>query len=242
MLAIDVGNSRIKFAIWEDGAWQNYTSHEYDIKTLPNLLDKFFENIITQPVHVSCVVDAVKDSLSRWFKKRWGKSPVFYHSTHELAGVTNAYAHPNTLGVDRWLVMIAAFNAVRSPVCIIDCGTAVTLDVISNDGTHQGGLIMPGLRVMQESLLSRTSNIHVFSGSICDLAKNTGDAVESGCVQLLAMGLDGLSRKHMDIYPDLRVVMTGGDAKRIAKHMHVKSHYVETLVLDGLRIVADLGS
>ena len=69
MLAIDVGNSRIKFAIWKDGAWQNYTSHEYDIKTLPNLLDKFFENTITQPVYVSCVVDAAKDFLSRWFKK-----------------------------------------------------------------------------------------------------------------------------------------------------------------------------
>ena len=242
MLAIDVGNTRIKLAEWRDGAWLSYSSHSYNTHTLAEMLDTALKGFAPQPVYIACVVDDVTSQLSYWFEQQWKLKPIYCKSNREQAGVTNGYEKADTLGIDRWLSMIAAYNKFKSSVCVIGCGTAVTFDVVSDDGDHQGGLIMPGLRLMQQSLLTGTSKIGAVNGAVSTLGKNTGDAVESGCVQLMARGLDGLIQKQLNENSHMRVVMTGGDARPIIGQMQVQSQYVDTLVLDGVRIVATLVS
>lgn len=238
MLMIDIGNSRIKCALWLDNAWQLLRSQPYQQENLNNQFDLLFEDIVPQPVYVTCVVDALKDALALWFLARWALQPVFAVSTKQLCGVTNAYEQPESLGVDRWLAVVAAYTKLQSPVCVIDCGTAVTVDVVDANGMHMGGLIMPGLRLMRESLFGNASKIDSVKGNLVELAINTKDAVESGCVHLLSSGLDQICRIQQEKQASLRIVITGGDGELIARQMHLQTTYIEMLVLDGLCIAA----
>lgn len=238
MLMIDIGNSRIKYAVWQDNAWRNYCSREYSHEALLQQFDQFFGDIAVRAVYVACVVDDVKASLADWFQKNWRIQPIFASATSEACGVTNAYEKVSALGVDRWLAMLAAYEKFRLPVCVIDCGTAVTLDVVDADGMHRGGLIMPGLKMMRESLIKNTSKIGVSKGDLVDLANNTADAVESGSVRLLVSGLDKLVRQQQEKFADMLCVITGGDGGFVAGRMEIKAIYIETLVLDGLRLFA----
>ena len=238
MLMIDIGNSRIKCAVWLDNVWQLLRSQPYEQENLNKQFDLLFEDIVPQPVYVACVVDDLKDALALWFLARWALQPVFATSTKQLFGVTNAYGQTESLGVDRWLAIVAAHTKFQSPVCVIDCGTAVTVDVVDANGMHMGGLIMPGLQLMRESLFKNASKIDSAKGNLVELAVNTKDAVESGCVQLLSLGLDQICRIQQEKQTGLRIVITGGDGELIARQMHLQTSFIETLVLDGLCIVA----
>lgn len=238
MLLIDVGNSRIKSAVWSDGQWLMPCALAYEAGNLPRQFDTIIQSISPQPVFISCVVDAMKEPLSRWFHDRWAIRPEFIMAVKVLAGVSNGYANPEMLGVDRWLAMVAAYNRFKSSVCVIDCGTAVTVDVIDSKGVHKGGLIMPGLQLMHDSLFSNTSKLVPGMGVAAELATNTQDAIESGCNQLLASGLDGICRKQQAIYSDMKIVVTGGDGENVNKIMQSNGVFVSTLVLDGLLMAA----
>lgn len=97
---------------------------------------------------------------------------------------------------------------------------------------------MPGLKMMRESLIKNTSKIGVSKGDLVDLANNTADAVESGSVRLLVSGLDKLVRQQQEKFADMLCVITGGDGGFVAGRMEIKAIYIETLVLDGLRLFA----
>ena len=236
MLVIDIGNSRIKAAQWQHDAWQNYVAQLYQPSDIQKQLDKLFMNSPVQPVAISCVVDALKAPINEWFVSRWAVTPVFLSSVSHQAGVSNGYAIPESLGVDRWLAMLAAYHKFKSAVCVIDCGTAVTLDVVDSEGQHQGGLIMPGLQLMRASLIMNASDIADLSGEVQELANNTGDAVKSGCLRLLASGLDRLVQEQQHKFKNIKLVMTGGDSELVMRNMQSASVYEETLVLDGVRI------
>lgn len=234
MLMIDVGNSRIKCAVRMNDIWQLHRSRLHRNNDLNKQFDILLNDIEPQPVYVTCVVDALQSSLTAWFLRRWSVKPVFINVTRQLCGVTNAYAQPESLGVDRWLALVAAYAKYKSSVCVIDCGTAVTVDVVAANGLHLGGLIMPGLQLMRESLFGNTGKILPEKGVVVELASNTKDAVESGCVHLLSSGLDQICRIQQEKHSGLRIVLTGGDGEFIARQMRMQTIFIETLVLDGL--------
>jgi type III pantothenate kinase len=238
MLLIDVGNSQIKSAIWLDNNWVMSRTLTYRNTNLHDQFDRLFQDYSSKTVFVSCVVENMKESLSEWFQTRWSVQPVFVAAVNKMCGVINGYTNPETLGVDRWLAMVAAYNKFKSSVCVIDCGTAVTVDVVDADGFHKGGLILPGLQIMRDSLFGNTSKIMPAKGDLVELATNTQDAVESGCYQLLASGLDSICQRQLAAVSDLRIVMTGGDGEYISKKMQVDSVFIAMLVLDGLLLAA----
>lgn len=238
MLLIDVGNSQIKCAIWAGINLEMPRQIIYQKYDLHDQFDRLFQGYASQPVFISCVVENMNEPLSKWFQDRWSEQPVFVVAVNKMCGVINGYTKPEALGVDRWLAMAAAYNKFKTAICVIDCGTAVTVDVVNADGVHQGGLIMPGLQLMRESLFSNTSKIVSAKGELVELAKNTQDAVESGCYQLLASGLDSICQKQLAAVSDLRIVMTGGDGEYISRKMQVNTVFIAMLVLDGLLLAA----
>ena len=88
-----------------------------------------------------------------------GRPPEFASSTDTAAGVRNGYSNPAQLGVDRWLAVIGAFHRHRDACCVVDAGTALTIDGVDATGQHLGGFIVPGPRLMVESLLTGTSDL-----------------------------------------------------------------------------------
>ena len=158
-------------------------------------------------------------------------------------GVTNGYVEPEALGADRWAAIVAAYQGSAKPVCVIDCGTAITLDVVDADGIHQGGLIAPGLDMMRRSLVTGTSAI----GSLVVearsasplLARNTTDGVNNGTMRMAGALIDRvIEEAAADYGRDLQAVITGGDAGRLQPLLRCSPRYDRDLVLKGIAILA----
>lgn len=242
MLLIDVGNSRLKWGIFADAKYVHEGSFVYQLGQVADRLGEALRLIPKQAVWVACVAETVRPEIHDWFIQHWGVVPNYVQAKTNCAGVKNGYAQPEQLGVDRWLAVVAAYEKYRMPVCVVDCGTAVTLDAVDQSGQHLGGLIMPGLNLMYRSLSTGADMLrHILPGQtvIVDLARQTEDAVTAGCVSLLAAGLDGLcTHQRQKLGEKMLIVMTGGDARLIMRHMTQACAYEPDLVLQGLHIAA----
>ena len=238
MLLIDIGNSSIKWAVWEGGEFQQKGAGYYRLSEIGALCNQFFTVLPVQDkIYISCVAGAqVKDEIDLWLRNNWQVNAVYVVSQKQQMGLINAYQDAGALGVDRWYAMIGAWHKYKKAFCIIDCGTAVTLDVVDNNGQHLGGLIVPGLTMMRSALQQGTEGIGNVSGQLNDLARNTGDAVNSGCNQLLVEGLESLLNKYKGMLGnDLLCIVTGGDGQNIAGQFICDYIYEPELILHGLK-------
>lgn len=166
--------------------------------------------------------------------------PVFAASTAALAGVRNAYSQPGLLGVDRWMALLGAWQLQLAPCCIVDVGTAATVDALDARGTHLGGFIVPGPQLMVRSLHSGTSDLAAFSGAsdagpARPFADNTRDAIERGCCLALASLVDrSLDELGIRLGVRPRLVATGGALGLVEPYVVSEVRRVPDLVLHGL--------
>lgn len=184
--------------------------------------------------------DDVEVGLNDWVKRNWRIAPEFVRSQASGWGVVNAYERPQELGVDRWVGLVAAYHAVKAPCCVIDGGTAVTIDGVDQQGHHVGGVIMPGLSLMRASLLEQTSRIRSTDGAgESSLSTDTGGAVASGTSFALIAGIERAVAEveHVLGTSSARFV-TGGDAGFISAAISGEHKIEPNLVLKGLAIMA----
>lgn len=181
------------------------------------------------------------DELAAWTEAFWQLQPEFVASQAAAFGVRNSYPDCERLGVDRWAVLVAARRRIEGFACIIDCGTAVTVDVMDGSGQHQGGLIVPGLDLMAKAL---QTNTRVDLRSKCEphtalFATDTESAVSGGTTYALVAFLD---RVVADVaattHQTPTVLITGGDAPRLLPLLSASCQHVPDLVLEGLAIMA----
>src|SRR3569832_603245 len=129
--------------------------------------------------------------------------------------------------------------------CIVDAGTAITLDDLSTDGHHLGGLIMPGIELMRRSLLERSEGIRAATasperGDITLLARDTQSGVDGGTLYAAVAAIDRVMQDvGTELGETLTRVITGGDAERLLTLLHGQYHHVPDLVLHGLAIIAE---
>jgi type III pantothenate kinase len=240
MLLIDVGNSRIKWAFWQNNRLESHAAFFYQRSNLAAVLENNL-NDCSQPKVLICSVASaqVNQLIIAWFAEHWRGEVEIVTVQRQQLGVVNAYNNVKALGADRWMAILAAYKRHKQALCVIDCGTAVTIDVVDIAGQHLGGLIMPGMRMMQQALLVGTQKIDDIQGSATVLANCTEDAVIGGCTHLLVAGLDGLYKKYCkQLGVELFCVVTGGDGEIVAKAMESNCHYEQDLILYGLHLVA----
>jgi type III pantothenate kinase len=249
-LLVDVGNTRAKWAVLEQGRLSRAGAAIHrglrDAEWLGGLdaLAGPCERILVSNV----AGPAVAHALGEWALARHGLRPEFVHATRSAAGVENSYDHPETLGADRWLGMIAAWRRVHGALVCIAAGTAMTVDALDPQGRHMGGLIMPGYDMMTDSLLRRTSDIARSASLEAPLAngilgRNTAAAVELGAshaLSALAERVVDWVRGESGAVP--RVLIGGGDAARIEPLLNVQADVVPDLVLEGLAVIAEVNS
>lgn len=148
-------------------------------------------------------------------------------------GLHNSYAEPGRMGVDRWLAMLAARDAVEGAFCVIDAGTAVTVDIVSAEGQHEGGVILPGPELMRRALMNDTGRIRVdtvFDPTLT-LGRSTTDCVNAGVWRAALAGVQSVLAE----YPIYRALLTGGGAPGLLSLGLAADHRPE-LVLEGLRV------
>jgi type III pantothenate kinase len=240
-LLVDCGNTRLKWAE-SDGGWRTGAALHRDTEFAP-LLDEHWRPLpVPRRVLVSCVADAARRvAMADWTQRHWGVSAQFNEAQARQLDVTNLYQEPSRLGADRWAALLGARGMTKAPVCIVDCGTAVTVDALSAAGEFLGGVIFPGLALLRASLTHGTAGIRDSEGERADvMARTTADAVAAGTLLGLAGAIDGLVEAHRRALGDgMQVLLTGGDAPRLAAQLHTAHSYVPDLVLRGLERVAE---
>ena len=244
MLLIDVGNSRLKWA-WAEG---DTFSEQISLAYGGDLAFDWFPLVASankqpQRVLISNVAGPrFAEALRATFTKQFGIDPEFASVAATVAGVTCAYRDPQQLGVDRWLAVIGAWQRAKRALCIVDSGTATTVDAVDAAGAHLGGMILPGLDLMVESLFKGTSDIAqaVNSGPgsrAAIFADTTAAAVRSGAVFATAALIERAAaelEKRTGCAPAL--YLTGGTATRVVPSLTRAHEVVPDLVLRGLAI------
>jgi type III pantothenate kinase len=239
ILLIDRGNTRLKWQLRKSGAVEatGVDDNKIPISEVLNELT----DVVLSGIYVASVADVeFENECSAWAVDHAFPVPFFIKSVKEEYGVTNGYDNTEQLGVDRWLAMIAAHNKFDESLCVVDVGTALTIDFILKNGQHMGGFIVPGPQLQIQSLLKNTQKIEL-KGQLSNgvLGKNTREAVELGVINMLGAFIkqsvmDAKSRFSSPI----KLVLTGGAATQIMPAIGIECSLEENLIFDGIAMVA----
>ena len=154
-LLLDVGNTAVKWACFTNGRPGTSGRFVHRAGDVGALADAAWSGL--QPADKVLIANVagreMQTALAAWFLDNWQVPPVFLRATARACGVSNAYSDPATLGIDRWAAVVAAHHGYPGAVCVVDCGTAVTLDLVTAGGEHRGGLILPGIEMLHQLLL-----------------------------------------------------------------------------------------
>lgn len=237
-LLIDIGNSRLKWALEHDGGLLQRGVCDYRQARFLEELSESWHLLNPDLVALASVGPvAVSELVAQRIRRLWpGIRVLVARSAAWALGVRNAYRQPERLGVDRWLALLAAHRHYPGKVCIVDAGTAITVDVLA-DGRHLGGLISPGLTCMRKSLQAETAAL-AFADSQAELtfAADTTAAIASGTL-MSALGLIEIVRHQLSA--DYRLLLTGGDARMLASKLDDLPSVDPDLVFKGLSALAD---
>jgi type III pantothenate kinase len=240
-LLIDVSNSYAKLAF----ASREHVFNPARIPTAElsgSMIAKFLRRRQVKKLVVSSVVPAKNSAISKAAHK---KTQVLWLDWKLKLGVTIDYPKPGSIGADRLANAAAVVELYGSPAIVVDFGTAVTFDVVSERRSYIGGVIAPGLEAMTNFLYQRTALLPRVSLTEprCAVGKSTVEAMRSGAV----FGYRGLVREILARIraeqfsrKEVTVVATGGSARLIASQLAEVAVIHPHLTLEGLRIAGNL--
>jgi type III pantothenate kinase len=168
----------------------------------------------------------------------WSVPVNFVAAQAELCGVRNLYDQPEQLGSDRWAALIAAWHQVRRACLVVNCGTATTIDALSAQGEFIGGLILPGLTLMQQSLSQGTAQLSVSKGVVQNFPRNTADAIASGVLRA-TLGAIEHQFTLLQVDGEAVCILTGGAADPLMHFLQMPVQFEKNLVLKGLQLIGE---
>ncbi len=245
-LAIDVGNTRLKWAVYanpQPGAALLLQGAVF-LEAIDQLAETAWKDIAPPTQMLGCIVagEGVKRRVEEQIDlaSNWNIEPRWVNATANAAGVINGYEHPNRLGADRWVALIGARHHIlrtgtRRPALVVMVGTAVTVDALDADGRFLGGLILPGFGLMLRALEMGTAGLKVPTGEVLDFPANTSDALMSGGANAIAGAVDRMYRRlSAKTASEPALIMTGGAAVKLAPITEHSFETIDTLIFEGL--------
>lgn len=238
-LLFDIGNSRIK---WQES--RNFSespnAFSYNREELVSQLDGYLD-LCDRPdqdvVIVSVASEEINSQIKSWITDRWQVGVRFLGSESKWHTLHNGYANAATLGADRWYALIGAVSHYSPPLLVCDIGSAVTIDIVDQNGTHLGGYISPGIEMMIRSLGSDT-NIDISSSQpereIGSIPNNTYSAISEGCLWSIASHIDSINER-LDLKST--IILTGGDAEIISPLLKCGAIIDKNLIFHGIERV-----
>lgn len=231
LLLLDVGNTRLKWARYEQGQLRpgGAVVHEGAPADALSILD------VDEPLAIriaSVAGPAHEIALQKVCLARWQQWPQFARAEAQREGLRNAYEQAQRLGVDRWMAMLAAWSAYRGACVVVDAGTALTVDVIDASGQHLGGIIAAGLQTSEKAVLGATR----FPAREVPLPLHAGLGRDTeACVRQGAMlSVLGAIDRAAATVPDAQRILTGGDAETLLPFVGKDWTLRPSLVFEGL--------
>lgn len=234
MIAIDVGNTSIHIAHIQNGKITK-ASKITTSKVTSNLLEKTLKPKKNESVLVCSVVPKITCLLKKL------KTPVYIVGQNIKIPIKSSY-NIGEVGADRLVGAFAAKNLFPQTRLILDFGTAITLDILSKQGSYLGGLILPGIG----STLKVFSNCAMlpkqlkFKKTKKIIPTSTANSISQGMKQGFSLMINSLIKKYkheLKITNQEKVIITGGEAKIIASHLNFPFKYEPFLVLKGLELL-----
>jgi type III pantothenate kinase len=246
-LAIDVGNTRLKWALYDTPVPGARLLHQGAVflETLDDLAETDWRDL---PAPTSMLGSNVAgEAVRRRVEEQlggWELAPRWVVPAAEAAGLHNGYDHPSRLGADRWVALAGARarvlaaappGAAPRPALVVMVGTAVTVDALDASGHFLGGLILPGFGLMLRALEMGTAGLKVPTGEVVDFPTNTSDALMSGGANAIAGAIDRQARRLAQRCGETPMgFMTGGAALKLHALTDQPFDMVDTLIFEGL--------
>ncbi|GGJ09849.1 type III pantothenate kinase [Halopseudomonas pertucinogena] len=245
ILELDCGNTLIKWRLMDRGGRIRDGDMAPDLVELQQLLggqEREIHGCRLVSVRSADETQLIVDQLTSWLKRR----PLVALPARTLNGVRNGYTDYQRLGMDRWLALVAGYALAGRACIVIDLGTAVTSDLVDDEGRHLGGFIAPGSKLLRSALLQHTRLIRYEDKAAWDLVDpspgmNTAEAVECGC----GLMLSGFVQEQLRVArrllgDDPAVILTGGDAQAVVPLMPEGVRVVPDLVFRGLALACPM--
>lgn len=228
VLLVDVGNSRLK---WQcRSAEQVLSEHQCPLTDVtsapwPENVSQVMVASVREHAELHQLLQLIYGQRLTWL----GQTPP------DDARIRHCYPEPSRLGVDRWLAMLGARHIQQGNLLVVDAGTALTLDLLSDSDQHQGGYIVPGLNTARETLFSRTDKVRPFSdeadAGALQPGQNTLNCVAAGTLRQQV----ALVQSVADEYPDYQLMLTGGDGALLAGFLDAP--YYPDLIFEGMNLL-----
>lgn len=217
ILTVDVGNTRIKAAVFEGSTvLENFS---FDKSKLTEKIEKILEKFSNCSDLVAASVGEIEKESFLAFEKQLR---VHFFTHEDVFPFHNKYATPKTLGIDR--MILAAGATLQFPKqnrLVIDAGTCITYDFIDENDNYLGGAISPGLRLRYESLHNFTARLPLLTLEAPDnyIGNSTAQAIHSGVVKGFVYEIDGFIDEYREQFSNFIIILTGGDAEFLAKRL-----------------------
>jgi len=245
-LLVDIGNTRVKWATLRGSKQSRMQAAAHQDSGLAlRALVRDAPRDVSRVIVVSVVAEALSRVLDDAARRRFDVAPEYIASSRRACGVTNSYRDTWRLGADRWVSSIGAHAlAGGRAVVIANVGTALTIDAVAAGGRHRGGAIIPGPKVMVESLLSGTHGIRRRAqggdASVRSMfATDTASALAAGSQFAAAAFIDRAVAEAALAFRSRPVLfLTGGAAPTLERHLVTRAREVPDLVLRGLAVFA----
>lgn len=239
-LIVDVGNTYVKFAVYKKADLMFKTSFKLsefkkEYKSLKKEFPKIKSVIISSVGRLSKIQIEIIDKDLR----------IMQLSSKTKLPFTNLYATPKTLGVDRMALVSASVDQFpKNNVLIIDAGTCITYDFITDKNEYLGGAISPGIRLRYKSLNNLTADLPLLETvrPKAIIGDSTETAIHSGVVFGVIKEIDGVIDQYRKEYLDLTVILTGGDAKFLSNQLKNSIFANSNFLLEGLNFILDYNS
>ena len=240
ILAIDAGNSRVKWG-WHDGkGWASVaTVSLVEFAAASDHVNPFsVTHADPQRIIISNVAGEGAHHLLVNWTSIFDAEPIWLRAEARRCGVTNQYERPEQLGPDRWAALIAARAVHHGPCLVVNAGTATTVDMLTADGVFRGGAILPGVELMRFVLHEHTGRLPIQEGGYRDAPRNTMDAIETGCRHAQAGAVERMYRVFRELELNPLCIVAGGAGRVLVDQLSMPRRYIENLVLDGLAHIA----
>lgn len=250
LLVIDVGNTNTVLGIfkgeelvehWRLTSSRSRTTDEYGLM-MRALFD--MSSIDMKDINgciIACVVPPMQNIYEDMVERYFGIRALSI-GPGVRTGMPILYENPREVGADRIVNAVAAYELFESACIVVDFGTAITFDAISEKGEYMGGSICPGIAISADALYTRASRLPRVEFRMAErvIGRNTVASIQSGLVYGYTSLVDGMVRRIVEEYEKpMRVIATGGLAHAIAQCSGTIERVDEDLTLTGLRILYD---
>ena len=235
VLALDVGNSRIKAAVFNLEKLQNYY-----VFTIDNALDNYKIILKDNKYITSVIISSVGKFNEKEFQSVFKNTNITTVNHQSSFPFINLYKTPTTLGIDR--LVVAAGATLKYPnknKLVIDAGTCITYDFVDSNNNYLGGAISPGINMRYKALNYYTDKLPLLTTQLPEqiIGNSTQESIHSGVINGVLLELDGIINIYLSKYKDLTIILTGGDSIFLAKSLKSTIFVSSNFLLESLNLL-----